>query len=205
MKMKNFKNLKTTDFDDIIGFNREGYDGNDPENISIMSTGDIEYDSTNLSIIQNTRFVVKLSEYNPFSGDSLKEIDQIPESFFKKRNILIIKNETDNKFLLYCYIRRFLNDVKKNPSRINKKDIEISKEIINEHNFEFEDVSLDKINEVENLLECNIHIFGCNKKMESKKIIKKSKSCFDRDLDLLLIDEINHYILINNLNSFHIK
>ena len=38
--------------------------------------------------------------------------------------------------------------------------------------------------------------------MESKKIIRKSKSCFERDLDLLLIDEINHYILIKNLNSF---
>ena len=202
MKLKNFKNLKTTDFDDIIGFDREGYDGDDPENISIISNGDIEYDSSNLSIIQNTRLVVKLSEYNPFSGGSLKEIKQIPEIFFKKRNILIIKNLNDNKCLLWCFIRRFLNDIKKNPSRINKKDIEISKEIINEHNYEFEDITLDEINEIENLLECNIHIFGCNKKMDSKKIIRKSKSCFERDLDLLLIDEINHYILIKNLNSF---
>ena len=59
-----------------------------------------------------------------------------------------------------------------------------------------------KLDSVENLLECNIHVFGCNKKMESKKIIRKSKSCFERNLDLLLIDEINHYILIKNLNSF---
>ena len=202
MKLNNFKNLKTTDFDDIIGFNREGYDGDDPENISIISKGDIEYDSSDLSIIQNTRLVIKLSEYNPFIGGSLKEINQIPEIFFKKRNILIMKNETDNKCLLYCYIRRFLNDVKKNPSRLNKKDIEISKELINEHSFNFEDITLDQMNEVENLLECNIHIFGCNKKMESKKIIRKSKSCFERDLDLLLIDEINHYILIKDLNNF---
>ena len=96
----------------------------------------------------------------------------------------------------------FLNDIKRNPSRINKEDIKISKEIINEHDYEFEDVSLEEINEVENFLGCNIHIFGCNKQMKSKKIIRKSKSCFERDLDLLLIDEINHYILIKNLNSF---
>ena len=38
--------------------------------------------------------------------------------------------------------------------------------------------------------------------MESKKIIRKSKTCYNRDLDLLLIDEINHYILIKNLNLF---
>ena len=202
MKMKNFKNLKTTDFDDTIGFNREGYDSNDLENITIMSTGDLEYDTSQVRIIQNTRLVIKLSEYQIFSAGSSIEVNKIPELFFKKRNILIIKNLIDNKCMLWCFIRNFLNDIKKNPSRINKKDIEICKEIINEHDFEFEDLSLDEIDEVENLLECNIHIFGCNKKMESKKIIRKSKSCFNRDLDLLLIDEINHYILIKNLNSF---
>ena len=203
LKMKNFKNLKTIDFDDTIGFAREGYDGDDPENVAIMSSnGDIEYDSSQVRIIQNTRLVVKLSEYELFSAGSTKEIDKIPELFFKKRNILIIKNLYDNKCLLYCFIRHFLNNVKKNSSRINKKDIEICKELINEHDYEFEDVSLDEINEIENLLECNIHIFGCNKKMESKKIIRKSKTCYNRDLDLLLIDEINHYILIKNLNNF---
>ena len=113
LKMKNFKNLKTTDFDDIIGFDREGYDANDPENISIMSNGDIEYDSSQVRIVQNTRLVIKLSECQIFSAGSAKEIDKIPELFFKKRNILIIKNLYDNKCLLYCFIRKFLNDIKK--------------------------------------------------------------------------------------------
>ena len=54
----------------------------------------------------------------------------------------------------------------------------------------------------EKLLEVNIHIFGCNKKFNSKKIIRKSKSDFDKDLDLLLIDDIKHYILIKNINKF---
>ena len=35
-----------------------------------------------------------------------------------------------------------------------------------------------------------------------KKIIRKSKSDFDKDLDLLLLDEIKHYILIKDLNKF---
>ena len=55
---------------------------------------------------------------------------------------------------------------------------------------------------MKNLLKVNIHIFGCNKKFNSKKIIRKSKSNFDKDLDLLLIDEIKHYILIKNINKF---
>ena len=73
---------------------------------------------------------------------------------------------------------------------------------MNEHDYNFENVSLDEITNIENLLECNIHIFGCDEKLNSKKIIRKSKKCFDKDLDLLLINEINHYILIKNLNRF---
>ena len=67
-----------------------------------------------------------------------------------------------------------MNVNEKNNSRVNKKDIEISKELIDEHNIDFEDVSLDEIDDIENLLECNIHIFGCNKNLSAKIIIRKS-------------------------------
>ena len=40
---------------------------------------------------------------------------------------------------------------------------------------DFENVSLDEIDKIQNLLKANIHIFGCNKKFNSKKIIRKSK------------------------------
>ena len=67
---------------------------------------------------------------------------------------------------------------------------------------DFENVSLDELDKMENLLEVNIHIFGCNKKFDSKNIIRNSKSNFDNDLDLLLIDDIKHYILIEDINKF---
>ena len=67
---------------------------------------------------------------------------------------------------------------------------------------DFENVSLDELDKIENLLKVNIHIFGCNKFFISKKIIRKSKSNFDNNLDLLLIDDIKHYILIKNINKF---
>ena len=57
-------------------------------------------------------------------------------------------------------------------------------------------MSLDEINDIEDLLECNIHIFGCNKNLSAKKIIRKSLKNYDKDLDLLIIDGMNHYILI---------
>ena len=37
---------------------------------------------------------------------------------------------------------------------------------------DFENVSLDELDKIENLLECNIHIFGCNKKSNSKKLLE---------------------------------
>ena len=86
---------------------------------SIQSGGSIK-------IIQNTRLVVKISEYQLFSASDFKEIDKIPELFFKKRNLIIMKNLNDNKCLLYCYIRKHLNPITTNLSIINKKDIQIS-------------------------------------------------------------------------------
>ena len=112
-----------------------------------------------------------------------------------------MKND-DEKCFLYCYIRKFRNVVTNNLSRISKKDLLIAEEIIDDCNMDFENVGLDEVDKIEKLLECDIHILGFNKKFNSKKIIRKSKSNFDKDLDLLLIDDIKHYILIKDINKF---
>ena len=167
------------------------------EELNILSMHE-DYDSS-IMTIQNSRLIVKISECDIFSGGN--EIDKIPKLFFKKRNLSIIKND-DNKCFLYCYIRKFKNVVTNNLSRITKKDLLIVEEIIDECDMDFENVSLDELDKIEKLLEVNIHIFGCNKKFNSKKIIRKSKSDFDKDLDLLLIDDIKDYILIKKINKF---
>ena len=121
---KNFKNLKPIDFEDQIGFNRDTYDGTDDlENLNIISEGTIEYDDGSIKVIQNTRFVVKISECLLFSGGDSLEINKIPDLFFKKRNLIIMKNLNDNKCLLFSYIQKYLNIITVNPSRITKKDI----------------------------------------------------------------------------------
>ena len=191
----NLKNLKPVDFKEQIGFDRETFDGTDDlENINILG-GSIQY-AGSIKVIQNTRFVVKLSECQLFSGGDSSEIDKIPELFFKKRNLIIMKNLNDNKCLLYCYIRKHLNPITTNLSRVSKKDIEISKELIDEFNIDFENVSIGEIDEIKGFLECNIHIFGSNKEFNSKQLLEKSLKNYDKDLDLLLVDGINHYILI---------
>ena len=60
-----------------------------------------------------------------------------------------MKNE-DSKYFLYCFIRKFKNVVTNNLSRITKKDLLIAEEIIDEYNIDFENVSLDEMNKIEN-------------------------------------------------------
>ena len=167
------------------------------EELNILSMHE-DYDSS-IMTIQNSRLIVKISECDIFSGGN--EINKIAEIFFKKGNLLIKKND-DNKCFLFCYIRKFKNVITDNASKITKKDLLIVEEIIDECNMRFENVSLDELDKIEKSLEVNIHIFKCNKKFNSKKIIRKIKSDFDKDLDLLLIDNIKHYILIRNINKF---
>ena len=204
LNLKNFKQLKCFDFDGSYLDTREQelYDGTpiDQEEINIISNNDES--GNQIKTIQNTRLLIKMSECELFKIGSMSEINKIPNIFFEKKNLVVMKNLNDNKCLLWCFIRMHLNSIEKNISRINKKDIEISKELIDEYNIDFENVSIGEIDEIENLLECNIHIFGCDKKLTSKKIIRKSLKTYDKDLDLLLIDGINHYILIKNINLF---
>ena len=72
------------------------------EELNILSMHE-NYDSS-IMTIQNSRLIVKISECDIFSGGN--EIDKIPEIFFKKRNLLIMKN--DNKCFLYCYMLKTL-------------------------------------------------------------------------------------------------
>ena len=196
LKIKNNRNDL-----DLINIGKSEIPNHNPEDnleeLNILSMHE-DYDSS-IMTIQNRRLIVKISECDIFYAGN--EIDKIPEIFFKKRNLLIIRND-DNKCFLYCYIRKFKNVITNKAFRITKKDLLIAEEIIDEYDMDFENVSLDELDKIEYLLKVNIHIFGCNKKFNSKKIIRKSKSNFDNDLDLLLIDEIKHYILIKNINKF---
>ena len=149
---------------EIANYNAE----NNLEELNILSMHE-DYDSS-IMTIQNSRLIVKISEYDIFSGGN--EIDKIPESFFKKRNLLIMKND-DNKCFLYCYIRKFKNVVTNNVSRICKKDLLIAEEIVDECNMDFENISLDELDKTENLLNINVHVFGCNKNLIVKKLLEK--------------------------------
>ena len=114
------------------------------EQLNILSMHE-DYDSS-IMTIQNSRLIVKISECDIFSAGN--EIGKIPELFFKKRNLLIMRND-DNKCFLYCYIRKFKNVFTNNISRISKKDLVIAEEIIDECDMDFENVSLDELDKID--------------------------------------------------------
>ena len=139
LKIKNNRN--DLDLINIVNSEIANYNAEDNlEELNILSMHE-DYDSS-IMAIQNTRLIVKISECDIFSAGN--EIDKIPEIFFEKRNLLIMKND-DNKCFLYSYIRKFKNVITNNLSRITKKDLLIAKKIINECNMDFENVSLDEL------------------------------------------------------------
>ena len=63
--LENLKNFKPIDFKEQIGLHRDGYDADKLENIDIILGGTIQSGGS-IRIIQNTRLVVKISEYQLF-------------------------------------------------------------------------------------------------------------------------------------------
>ena len=101
LKIKNNRNdldLINIGNSEIANYNAE----NNLEELNILSMHE-DYDSS-IMTIQNSRLIVKISECDVFSAGN--EIDKMPEIFFKKRNLLIMRND-DDKCFLHSYIRKF--------------------------------------------------------------------------------------------------
>ena len=142
-----------------------------------------------------------MTEYTPISGGNISELNKIPDLFLNKRSLLVLRNN-DDKCFLYCYIREFLNLMTRNSFRITRKDKESATKIINETNLIFENVTISEMNKIEKKLKVNVNVFSCDKHYKNKNPVRKSRENYDKILDLLLIEDINHYILIKNLHCF---
>ena len=97
LKIKNNRN----DLDLINIGNSEIADHNaedDLGELNILSMHE-DYDSS-IMTIQNSRLIVKISECDIFSAGN--KIDKIRE-FFKKRNLLIMKNDDNKCFFILLY------------------------------------------------------------------------------------------------------
>ena len=74
-------------------------------------------------------------------------VENIPKIFYTSRVINVIKNK-DEKCFIYCYIRKYLNNVDNHKDRISVKDKKIAKKLEEELNFNFNDVKIKDLNKI---------------------------------------------------------
>ena len=125
--------------------------------------------------------------------------ENIPKIFYSSRVINVIENK-DKKCFIYCYIRKFLNNVNNHKDRISVKDKEIVNKLEEELNFNFDNVKIKDLSKIEDLLETNIYVYTCNENSKNRLPVYKSDKNYEKYLDLLLYE--NHYMNINNISRF---
>ena len=75
-----------------------------------------------ITYINNMGCNIKISKCELLHGSQF-DFEKIPKMFYNSKVINIIKNR-DEKCLLYCYIRKYLNPVNKHAERVSLKDKE---------------------------------------------------------------------------------
>ena len=161
--------------------------------VNFKKSGDSIYN------INNVGFEIFILECKLIKGSNYN-FENIPKIFYKSKIITITKNK-DNKCFIHNYIRKFLNNIDKNhPDRVSSKDKEIANKLEEELNFNFDDVKIKDLNKIEDLLETNIYVYTCDKKLKNRTPIYKSDKNYEKYLDLLLFE--NQYMHIKNISRF---
>ena len=110
-------------------------------------------------------------------------LKKIPKIFYNSKVINVIKNK-DEKCFIYCYIRKYLRNDNKHPERISIKDKEFVKKL-EELEYNFDNVKIKDLNQIENLLETDIYVYSCDKNLKNKIPIYESDKNYKKFLDLL--------------------
>ena len=139
-----------------------------------------------------------ISECQLLKGSNYN-FENIPKIFYTSRVINVIKNK-DQKCFLYCYIRKFLDNVDNHKDRVSLKDKEIVNKLEEELNYNFDNVKIKDLNKIEDLLETNIYVYTCNQNLKNRLPVYKSDKCYENFLDLMLYEE--HYMIIKNISRF---
>ena len=151
-----------------------------------------------ITYINNMGCDIKITECELLHG-SQYNFETIPKIFHNSKMINIIKNK-DEKCFIYCYIRKYLRQDNKHPERVSLKDKEFVKKLEEELEYNFDNVKIKDLDQIENLLEMNIYVYFCDKNLKNKIPIYKSDKNYKKFLDLLLYE--NHYMNIKKIDKF---
>ena len=76
----------------------------------------------------------------------------------------------------------------------------IAMKLEEELEYNFDNVEIKDLSQIENLLETNIYVYSCDKNLKNKIPIYKSDKSYNKILDLLLYE--NHYMNIKRIDLF---
>ena len=150
-----------------------------------------------ITYINNMGCDIKITECELLHGSQFN-FEKIPKIFYNSKVINVMKNK-DEKCFIYCHIRKYLNPINKHSERVSLKDKEFVKKL-EELEYNFDNVKIKDLNQIENLLETNIYVYSCDKHLKNKIPIYKSDKHYEKFLDLLLYE--NHYINIKKIDKF---
>ena len=151
-----------------------------------------------ITYINNMDCDIKITECELLHGSKF-DFEKIPKIFYNRKVIPVIMNK-DEKCFIYCYILKYLNSVNRHSERVSLKDKELVKKLEEELEYNFDNVKIKDLNQIENLLETNIDVYSCNKNLKNKIPIYKSDKNYEKYLDLLLFE--NHYMNIKRIDLF---
>ena len=151
-----------------------------------------------ITYINNMGCDIKITECELIHGSQFG-FEKIPKIFYNNKIINVIKNK-DEKCFIYCYIRKYLNPVNKHSERVSLKDKKFVKKLEDELEYNFDNVKIKDLNQIENSLETNIYVYSCDKNLKNKVPIYNSDKNYEKYLDLLLFE--NHYMNIKRIDLF---
>ena len=110
---------------------------------------------------------IKITECELLHGSQFN-FEKNPKIFHNSKVINIIEN-IDEKCFIYCYIRKYINHVNKHSERVSLKDKEFVKKLEEEElEYNFDNVKIKDLNQIENLLETNTYVYSCDKSLKNK-------------------------------------
>ena len=133
----NLSNIHQYDLDEMY---------EDMDKVNFIKSGN------SIAYINNMGCDIKITEGELLKGSNF---EKIPKIVYDSKVISVIKNK-DEKFFIYCYIGKYLRQVNKHPDRVSLKDKEFVKKLENELEYNFDNVKIKDLNQIENLLETNI-------------------------------------------------
>ena len=113
-----------------------------------------------IAYVNNMGCDIKITEYELLHGNQYN-FEKIPKIFYDSKVINVIKNK-DEKCFIYCYIRKYINPVNKHSERVSLKDKEFVKKLEEKLEYNFDNVKIKNLNQIENLIETNICVYSCD-------------------------------------------